>query len=305
MKHKGLIALAAIFAAGIVLTTFTSRMLGVEKPVENTVMTNAAAAPEMEGAPMAGLAAAQAAMDEDSASKKQEAAAEEAGVAAYGLDAGESGVPGPGETPGNDTASRKMAQDEAAQPEMAMAEVKSADEEAGINAYSLEDGNKEKQISGNTEESVSISPLDPEPVLNSGSDGANSEMESTDGTENSSYYRNRLAELENRIQKNREAQTASNNSNSAKTLADSELKLWDNELNLIYNAIKDDLDDGEAADLVEEERTWIRERDRKAVDAAKASAGGSLESVEYTASLADSTRDRAYELLDRYEDRIQ
>ena len=45
MKHKGLIALAAIFAAGIVLTTFTSRMLGVEKPVENTVMTNAAAAP--------------------------------------------------------------------------------------------------------------------------------------------------------------------------------------------------------------------------------------------------------------------
>ena len=131
------------------------------------------------------------------------------------------------------------------------------------------------------------------------------EMEPIDGNESSSYYRNRLAELENRIQKNREAQAASNNSNSAKTLADSELKLWDNELNLIYNAIKDDLDDGEAADLVEEERAWIRERDRKAVDAAKASAGGSLESVEYTASLADSTRERAYELLDRYEDRIQ
>ena len=154
-------------------------------------------------------------------------------------------------------------------------------------------------------EAVSISPLDPEPALTGDSDDANIEMELTDGSENSSYYRNRLAELENRIQKNREAQTASNNSNSAKTLADSELKLWDNELNLIYNAVKDDLDDGEAADLVEEERAWIRERDRKAIDAAKASAGGSLESVEYTASLADSTRERAYELLDRYEDRIQ
>lgn len=304
MKHKGLIALAVIFAAGIVLTTFTSRMVGVEKPVENAVMTNAAAAPEMESAPMAGLAAAQAAVDEESASQSQESA-EEAGVAAYGLDAEESGMPGPGETSGDDTASKKMTQDEAAQPEMAMAEVKSADGDAGINTYSFDAGTKEKQISGNTEESVSISPLDPEPVLNSGSDGANMEMEPIDGNESSSYYRNRLAELENRIQKNREAQAASNNSNSAKTLADSELKLWDNELNLIYNAIKDDLDDGEAADLVEEERAWIRERDRKAVDAAKASAGGSLESVEYTASLADSTRERAYELLDRYEDRIQ
>ena len=146
-------------------------------------------------------------------------------------------------------------------------------------------------------EAVSISPLDPELALTGDSDGANIEMELTDGSGNSSYYRNRLAELENRIQKNREAQTASNNSNSAKTLADSELKLWDNELNLIYNAVKDDLE--------EEERAWIRERDRKAIDAAKASAGGSLESVEYTASLADSTRERAYELLDRYEDRIQ
>lgn len=304
MKHKGLIAIAVIFVAGIVLTTFTSRMLGVEKPVENTVMTNAAAAPEMEGAPMAGLAAAQAAIDEGSASQSQEAA-EEAGVAAYGLDAGNDGQTDQGETSDVSVMSENAVADEAAQPEMAMEEKKSADGDAGISTYSFDAGTKEKQVSGNTEESVSISPLDPEPVLNSGSDGANMEMEPIDGNESSSYYRNRLAELENRIQKNREAQAASNNSNSAKTLADSELKLWDNELNLIYNAIKDDLDDGEAADLVEEERAWIRERDRKAVDAAKASAGGSLESVEYTVSLADSTRERAYELLDRYEDRIQ
>ncbi len=304
MKHKGLIALAAIFAAGIVLTTFTSRMLGVEKPVENTVMTNAAAAPDMEGAPMAGLAAVQAAVDEDSASQSQETAAEEAGVAAYGLDTGNDGQTDQGETSDVSVMSENAAADEAAQTEMAMEERKSADGDAGVSAYSLNDGSREKAAVGNAEEPVSISPLDPEPSLNS-VDGANPEIQQAEGEANSSYYRNRLAELENRIQKNREAQAASNNSNSAKTLADSELKLWDNELNLIYNAIKDDLDDGEAADLVEEERAWIRERDRKAVDAAKASAGGSLESVEYTASLADSTRERAYELLDRYEDRIQ
>ena len=279
MKHKGLIALAAIFAAGIVLTTFTSQILGVKEPVGTVMITNEA---DTEGVPMAGRAAAQAAIDEDPASQGQKTAAEEAGVAVYGLDAGADGSSAPGGEAGDGTMSRKMAQDEAARPEMAMEEFPDADGEA-----------------------VSISPLDPEPALTGDSDDANIEMELTDGSENSSYYRNRLAELENRIQKNREAQTASNNSNSAKTLADSELKLWDNELNLIYNAVKDDLDDGEAADLVEEERAWIRERDRKAIDAAKASAGGSLESVEYTASLADSTRERAYEMLDRYEDRIQ
>ena len=305
MKHKGLIALAVIFAAGIVLTTFTSRILGVKEPVGTVMITNENAKPDMEGAPMAGMAADQAAIDENSASQGQETVAAESGVAVDGLDTGADGASAPDGGLGDDTASKKMAKDEAAQPEMAMAEAKSAGEDAGISAHSLDDGNKEKQISGNAEESVSISPLDPEPAFAGNSDGANIEMELTDGSENSSYYRNRLAELENRIQKNREAQTASNNSNSAKTLADSELKLWDNELNLIYNAVKDDLDDGEAADLIEEERAWIRERDRKAIDAAKASAGGSLESVEYTASLADSTRERAYELLDRYEDRIQ
>ena len=221
MKHKGLIALAAIFAAGIVLTTFTSQILGVKEPVGTVMITNEA---DTEGVPMAGRAAAQAAIDEDPASQGQKTAAEEAGVAVYGLDAGADGSSAPGGEAGDGTMSRKMAQDEAARPEMAMEEFPDADGEA-----------------------VSISPLDPEPAVTGDSDDANIEMELTDGSENSSYYRNRLAELENRIQKNREAQTASNNSNSAKTLADSELKLWDNELNLIYNAVKDDLDDGEAS----------------------------------------------------------
>ena len=51
MKHKGLIALAAIFAAGIVLTTFTSQILGVKEPVGTVMITNEA---DTEGVPMAG-----------------------------------------------------------------------------------------------------------------------------------------------------------------------------------------------------------------------------------------------------------
>lgn len=159
---------------------------------------------------------------------------------------------------------------------------------------------KSEMEASENQETVSISPLDPEPSVS-----GQLTVDAGTEAESLSYYRSRLAELENRIQKNREKQNVSNSSNLAKSLADSELKLWDNELNLIYGEIKDALDDDEAAELIEEERAWIRERDRKAVEAAKASAGGSLESVEYTASLAESTRARAYELLDRYEEWIK
>lgn len=51
---------------------------------------------------------------------------------------------------------------------------------------------------------------------------------------------------------------------------------------------------------MEQQRAWLKERDSAAVEAAKNSAGGSSESLEYTASLAESTRARAYELAELY-----
>lgn len=118
-----------------------------------------------------------------------------------------------------------------------------------------------------------------------------------------SYYRNRLSELDAQIQKNKENQTSnsSNTSSLTQSSAASELKLWDNELNVIYDEIIDRLDEKQAGELVEEERQWMKERDRLAAEAAKAFSGDAKESVEYTASLAESTRIRAYELLEAYE----
>lgn len=84
MKHKGLIALLRSLRWDV-LTTFTSQILGVKEPVGTVMITNEA---DTEGVPMAGRAAAQAAIDEDPASQGQKTAAEEAGVAVYGLDAG-------------------------------------------------------------------------------------------------------------------------------------------------------------------------------------------------------------------------
>lgn len=117
-------------------------------------------------------------------------------------------------------------------------------------------------------------------------------------------YRTRLDELDLQIQRIRSEETEST-TYSMKTAADNELKLWDSELNNIYNDILTHLDEEETKQLVAEEREWMKIRDDRAVEAAKKSAGGTLEGLEYTASLAESTRQRAYELADRYEEFAQ
>ncbi|MBT9779596.1 DUF1311 domain-containing protein [Clostridium sp. MCC353] len=114
-------------------------------------------------------------------------------------------------------------------------------------------------------------------------------------------YENRLSELDAQIKRLREEETDSN-TNSIKTTAETELKLWDGELNLIYGAIIGELDEKEKEELIMEEREWMKDRDALAVAAAKKSGGGTMEGLEYTASLADSTRKRVYELAATYKD---
>lgn len=113
-------------------------------------------------------------------------------------------------------------------------------------------------------------------------------------------YRARLDELNQQILKIRRGETDSA-TYSVKAAAENELKLWDGELNNIYNDILDRLSEQEKAGLVNQERDWMKARDSKAVEAAKKSPGGSQEGVEYTASLAESTKQRAYELADYYD----
>lgn len=127
---------------------------------------------------------------------------------------------------------------------------------------------------------------------------AESLEEEEESTEVSPHHK-RLMELDAQIQKVREEETEST-TYSMKTAAENELKLWDSELNTIYNDILDLLDEEETKEMIKQEREWMKERDALAVEAAKRSAGGTLEGLEYTASLAESTRQRAYELADLY-----
>lgn len=81
-------------------------------------------------------------------------------------------------------------------------------------------------------------------------------------------------------------------------LADYELKLWDDLLNRIYQDIIEHMDETEAEELRKEEKAWIKKRDADAKKVSSRYSGGTLEGLEHTASLAKSTKERAYELLE-------
>jgi uncharacterized protein YecT (DUF1311 family) len=119
--------------------------------------------------------------------------------------------------------------------------------------------------------------------------------------ESADYFRKHLKELDVQIKKMRE-DSADSNTYSMKALADKELKLWNREQNTIYEAISESLPEDSKRKLEASQQSWIKDRDLKAEEAAKKYSGGSLEELEYTASLAESTRARAYDLITEYEE---
>lgn len=112
-------------------------------------------------------------------------------------------------------------------------------------------------------------------------------------------YLKRLDELSAQIDKLWKAD-ADATSNSMKQTADYELKMWDNELNKIYQEVRKSLNEADAEALKETELQWIKDRDAKALAASKQIGNSSLESLEYTRTLAASTKARTYELVEIY-----
>ena len=117
-------------------------------------------------------------------------------------------------------------------------------------------------------------------------------------------YRQRLVDLDNQIQKLREEDKDSS-AYSLKASAESELKLWEGEMNTVYNALLDKLNEEDAASLAAEQQEWMKSREARAVENNAKNNAGSLEGVGVTTSLTALTRDRAYELVERYEELIQ
>ena len=92
----------------------------------------------------------------------------------------------------------------------------------------------------------------------------------------------------------------SGDTNDLKEASGAELKLWDDKLNEIYTCLRTYMPSGEFEKLKQEQINWIKYRDQTA-DAAEASmAGGSGAILNRLGSLATTTRERCYELVNNY-----
>lgn len=113
------------------------------------------------------------------------------------------------------------------------------------------------------------------------------------------HYQKNLMDLDSKIRKMWD-ESADSNTYSMKAMAEKELKSWTREMDIIYGAISRNLGEEEEKELEESQQDWTKSRDKKAEEAAQKYSGGTLESLEYTATLSAETRARAYELIQEY-----
>ncbi|SFD02305.1 lysozyme inhibitor LprI family protein [Clostridium uliginosum] len=85
-----------------------------------------------------------------------------------------------------------------------------------------------------------------------------------------------------------------------KSAASQEYQRWDNALNEIYDVLKQQLSSDEMNKLKKEEIKWISDRDNKAKKDSLKYEGGTAESLIYGTSLAQTTKERCYELVEKY-----
>jgi uncharacterized protein YecT (DUF1311 family) len=82
--------------------------------------------------------------------------------------------------------------------------------------------------------------------------------------------------------------------------ASKEYERWDAALNEIYGVLKTQLSKTEMSNLEKEEIQWIKDKQAKAEDSAADFNGGTGASFAFTSSLASTTKDRCYELVNKY-----
>ena len=116
--------------------------------------------------------------------------------------------------------------------------------------------------------------------------------------------RRKFRETEETLDRLQSGRPGDERSVTRKNQAVSELRYWETQLNSLYSCIMAARPQNEAETLAREQQDWRRKRDEKASAAARESAGNPEQSAEYTRIQAEATKDRAYELRERYKDRI-
>ncbi|WP_124066498.1 lysozyme inhibitor LprI family protein [Clostridium sp. E02] len=138
---------------------------------------------------------------------------------------------------------------------------------------------------------VSVSPVSPDTKAKLFSDSK--------PIEESNYYEKNLMDLDSKIKKMWD-ESGDSNTYSMKAMAEKELKAWTREMDIIYGSVYENLEEEDKKNLEESQQAWTKIRDKKAEEAAQRYSGGTLEGLEYTATLSAETRARAYALIREY-----
>ncbi len=117
-------------------------------------------------------------------------------------------------------------------------------------------------------------------------------------------FRKKFSETEATIEKMRASEKKNQSEVERQNSASSQLRYWETQMNSVYQTIMSVISTEEAAMLSRDQQDWKKQREKEAAEAARNSAGSRQESTEYTLSQAEATRKRAYELLERYRDRL-
>lgn len=113
-------------------------------------------------------------------------------------------------------------------------------------------------------------------------------------------YFNKCINLENRLKVELESKYSTGVTVDLIEAANTEYKNWDDLLNEIYGVLKEQLSATDMESIKNEQINWISIRDAKAEESASEVKGGTLEPVFYTNSLTESTKNRCYELIEKY-----
>lgn len=113
------------------------------------------------------------------------------------------------------------------------------------------------------------------------------------------YYTNKLNNIQTKIDKDYDFQKAMTTADM-RSVTGAQYKLWDDALNEIYKDLQNALPSGEKIKLKEEELSWISKKETNAQNEADKVKGGTLEPVYYGLSAVDSTKNRCYELVNKY-----
>ena len=76
--------------------------------------------------------------------------------------------------------------------------------------------------------------------------------------------------------------------------------MWDAALNEIYGVLNEVLPQSEMNQLRGEQRQWIVDRDKAAQESYDQEGGGSLSRVVYIITIEEWTKERCYELVNKY-----